>query len=325
MPPKATLTVVVQSQDVPLFSPPPSFRAGREPPTLPHQLPGGAGSCPGSCPVQLRELGSPPCPTPQPLRTKSEPHNHLLPPWCWAVPPPQHAVPSRSPPWRYLQARSPRALVTLHSLPVGFSPMLPTTASRTYCLRTGHTGRCSGEVPQPQKRPRSASHITPGTQSRRLRAMSSAPNLSPHLPPGAARSFCPFRASPPQPYRPHRASIDPTDSPIDSVDPQEPPPAPPPGVEQPPLATLFLKMFNSQHLVGFRTRTGQICPRSPARRARGLSARVPTARAGLCPPLGTAAKPPGSQLTYLPHFMHSSTNMFPWSSASLSLQEKWQR
>ena len=36
---------------------------------------------------------------------------------------------------KYLQARSPRALVTLHSLPVGFSPMLPTTVSRTYCLQ----------------------------------------------------------------------------------------------------------------------------------------------------------------------------------------------
>lgn len=38
-------------------------------------------------------------------------------------------------PQTHLQARSPRALVTLQSLPVGFSPMLPTTASRTYCLQ----------------------------------------------------------------------------------------------------------------------------------------------------------------------------------------------
>lgn len=41
----------------------------------------------------------------------------------------------------YLQARSPRALVTLHSLPVGFSPMLPTTVSRTYCLQETVTFR----------------------------------------------------------------------------------------------------------------------------------------------------------------------------------------
>lgn len=50
--------------------------------------------------------------------------------------------PRPAPQQTYLQARSPRALVTLHSLPVGFSPMLPTTASRTYCLqeRWCHSG-----------------------------------------------------------------------------------------------------------------------------------------------------------------------------------------
>lgn len=45
---------------------------------------------------------------------------------------PHIPYPRRNP---YLQARSPRALVTLQRRPVGLSPMLPTTASRTYCLR----------------------------------------------------------------------------------------------------------------------------------------------------------------------------------------------
>lgn len=161
MPPKATLTVVVQSRDVPLFSPPPSFRAGREPPTLPRQLPRGAGSCPGSCPVQLRELGSPPCPTPQPLRTKSEPHNHLLPPRCWAVPPPQHAVPSRSPPPAlpagpqppgFGDAAQPARWLQPHAAHDGVPHVLPAHRTHGALLRRGATA--------PKTSPQRLSHHT---------------------------------------------------------------------------------------------------------------------------------------------------------------------
>lgn len=42
----------------------------------------------------------------------------------------------------HLQARSPLALATVQSRPVALRPMLPTTASRTYCLcRAGRRGR----------------------------------------------------------------------------------------------------------------------------------------------------------------------------------------
>lgn len=68
----------------------------------------------------------------------------------------------------YLQARSPRALVTLHNLPVGFSPMLPTTVSRTYCLQEKwcHSGPntqgggtcCEMSPPRPNM-----AHLTPQT------------------------------------------------------------------------------------------------------------------------------------------------------------------
>ena len=74
----------------------------------------------------------------------------------------------------YLQARSPRALVTLHSLPVGFSPMLPTTASRTYCLqeRGCHSGpNTQGGGTRWEMPPADTAHLTPQTLHWRKRVM----------------------------------------------------------------------------------------------------------------------------------------------------------
>lgn len=119
---------------------------------------------------------------------------------CWVIPPSQ--IPAGIPP--YLQALSPRALVTLQRRPVGLSPMLPTTASRTYCLCRDRAGLREG------------------------------------------------------------------------------------------------------------LREGLQCP--PAQPAMEIPAQLP-------PGMEFPAQPPPG-LTYFPHFTHSSTNMFPWSSANLSLWEE---
>ena len=91
-------------------------------------------------------------------------------------------------------------------------------------------------------------------------------------------------------------------------------------------------MFISLRLTAFRIQTDRSVHDPTHTALETCQADSPTARAG--PPSfpGDSNKAPtpltpspGSGLTYLPHFTHSSTNMFPWSSANLSLREKRQR
>lgn len=82
------------------------------------------------------------------------------------------------------------------------------------------------------------------------------------------------------------------------------------------------------HLMGFRIQMDRSAYAPPPQtELQTCQATTPLCVQRLHHSLGTPTKlpPPGSGLTYLPHFTHSSTNMFPWSSASLSLQEKHQR
>lgn len=91
-------------------------------------------------------------------------------------------------------------------------------------------------------------------------------------------------------------------------------------------------MFISRRLTGFRIQTDRSV-RDPTHtvletcQADSLTARAgPPSLPGDNNKAPTPLMPaPGSGLTYLPHFTHSSTNMFPWSSANLSLWEKRQR